>query len=215
MLHEQLVSIINYTRAQEVAKTPKPLHLQLVFCNWGRWEVPLAQLVPLFPTGPSWKAPQAAPSHSETLGNKEERTGPWATPLCRRRRRRRMVKGDVQIVLWHRQSGNPYLNFHLLQMIRATPCLLWMTLDKNTHLHTEVWSIHPPAAQKWSSLWGRGVLVGSRPCPWKGEGRLPNVPGQDFRRSAAPVGMFRRSLFDCFSSAHNNRSLLDIILTEC
>lgn len=53
LLHEQLVRVRNYTHAQEVATTPKPLHLQLVFCNWGWWEVPPAQLVPLFPTGPS------------------------------------------------------------------------------------------------------------------------------------------------------------------
>lgn len=50
--------------------------VMLVFCNWGWWEKAVALWVPLFPRGPSWRAPPAAPSHSETLDNKVEHTDP-------------------------------------------------------------------------------------------------------------------------------------------
>lgn len=65
----------------------KALHPQSVYCNWGLWGKRGVQRVPRFPTEMSRKALQAAPSHSGTLGNKEERTDPSATRLCRKTRK--------------------------------------------------------------------------------------------------------------------------------
>lgn len=55
-------------------------------CTWGWSRVPGARGGPPFPTRQLGCSPPAPPSRYGTLGNKVERTDPWATPLCRRNR---------------------------------------------------------------------------------------------------------------------------------
>lgn len=54
-----------------------------VVCRWGWMGVPEAPGGPPFPTRQLGCSPPAPPSRYGTLGNKAERTDPWATPLCR------------------------------------------------------------------------------------------------------------------------------------
>lgn len=129
-------------------------HQMVVFCNLGCWERPLgwwerpmgwwetsmARWVPLFPMGLSWKTQLVAPNRYETLGNKWERTDPWATLLCRRK----MIKWLALSYAW----------VLFLKTVSVAPGVV---AERGVHLHTldksifDVPGFGPPVPQQLES----------------------------------------------------------------